>query len=67
MALQFLDLSNNHLSDEIPEFLSNFRTLQYLNISYNNFSGMVPSKGIFENASATSVEGNNMLCGSISS
>ena len=46
MALQFLDLSNNHLSDEIPEFLSNFRILQYLNLSYNNFFGMVPSKGI---------------------
>ncbi|XP_048227504.1 probable LRR receptor-like serine/threonine-protein kinase At3g47570 isoform X2 [Ricinus communis] len=64
-ALQILDLSNNHLSGEIPGFLSTPGALQYLNLSYNNFKGMVPSKGIFKNASATSVEGNNMLCGGI--
>uniref|UniRef100_A0A2C9ULT8 non-specific serine/threonine protein kinase n=1 Tax=Manihot esculenta TaxID=3983 RepID=A0A2C9ULT8_MANES len=64
-ALQVLDLSDNHLSGEIPEFLSHFSLLELLNLSYNNLTGMVPSKGIFKNASATSVEGNNMLCGGI--
>ncbi|XP_050211929.1 probable LRR receptor-like serine/threonine-protein kinase At3g47570 [Mercurialis annua] len=66
-ALQILDLSNNNLSGEIPEFLSSFGALQYLNLSYNNFQGIMPSKGtLFQNASAISVEGNNMLCGGIS-
>ncbi|XP_050208968.1 probable LRR receptor-like serine/threonine-protein kinase At3g47570 [Mercurialis annua] len=66
-ALRILDLSHNNLSGEIPEFLSSFGVLQFLNLSYNNFQGIMPRKGaIFQNASAISVEGNNLLCGGIS-
>ncbi|KAJ9162911.1 hypothetical protein P3X46_022648 [Hevea brasiliensis] len=64
-ALQVLDLSGKYLSREIPEFLSHFDSLQYLNLFCNNFEGTVPTEGIFENGSATSVEGNNRLCGGI--
>ncbi|PRQ57067.1 putative non-specific serine/threonine protein kinase [Rosa chinensis] len=34
-------------------------------MSYNNLEGMVPTKGIFKNATATSVEGNSKLCDGI--
>ncbi|XP_017984166.1 PREDICTED: probable LRR receptor-like serine/threonine-protein kinase At3g47570 [Theobroma cacao] len=61
-GLTVLDISHNNLSGEIPEFFANF-TLQYLNLSYNDFEGMVPTGGVFNNASATSIEGNNKLCG----
>ncbi|XVF29366.1 hypothetical protein REPUB_Repub15cG0114900 [Reevesia pubescens] len=62
-ALEKLDISSNNLSGEIPKFLSSFKSLQYLNLSHNDFEGMVPIGGVFENASATFVEGNNKLCG----
>ncbi|EEF28405.1 serine-threonine protein kinase, plant-type, putative, partial [Ricinus communis] len=63
-ALQVLDLSHNNLSGQIPEFLSQIVLLQ-LNLSHNNFEGPVPAKGVFRNVSATSLEGNNKLCGGI--
>ncbi|XP_038997351.1 probable LRR receptor-like serine/threonine-protein kinase At3g47570 [Hibiscus syriacus] len=58
-----LEVSANNLSGGIPEFLVNFRVLNYLNISFNNFEGVIPSEGVFKNASAIFVEGNNNLCG----
>ncbi|XP_071721898.1 uncharacterized protein [Rutidosis leptorrhynchoides] len=61
-GLQDIDFSSNNLSGEIPDFLSSFE-LHYLNLSNNNFEGNVPIKGIFTNASATSVMGNSKLCG----
>ncbi|KAK3409710.1 hypothetical protein EUGRSUZ_J01806, partial [Eucalyptus grandis] len=61
-GLQFLDLSSNNFSGPVPTFLEHFQ-LQYLNLSFNNFEGEVPSKGVFLNTSATSLEGNNKLCG----
>ncbi|XP_058006590.1 probable LRR receptor-like serine/threonine-protein kinase At3g47570 [Hevea brasiliensis] len=39
--------------------------LEYVNLSFNNFDGDVPTKGVFANASAISVAGNSMLCGGI--
>ena len=60
-----LDLSWNNLSGQIPEFFKGFDSLQSLNLSYNNFVGEVPIKGVFKNASATSIVGNSQLSGGI--
>ncbi|KAK9081962.1 hypothetical protein Syun_030944 [Stephania yunnanensis] len=66
-GLTFLDLSQNKISGEIPMFLQNLSSsLQYLNLSFNNFEGAMPTQGIFQNASAFSILGNNKLCGGIS-
>uniref|UniRef100_A0A7N2MKH7 non-specific serine/threonine protein kinase n=1 Tax=Quercus lobata TaxID=97700 RepID=A0A7N2MKH7_QUELO len=62
-GLRSLDLSNNNLSGEIPKILENFVFLQILNLSYNHFEGEVPIDGVFKNMSATSIRGNDKLCG----
>ncbi|KAI6689006.1 hypothetical protein NL676_025834, partial [Syzygium grande] len=36
-----------------------------LNLSYNNFQGMLPREGVFKNATSTSVIGNAKLCGGL--
>ncbi|XP_076897175.1 receptor kinase-like protein Xa21 [Bidens hawaiensis] len=59
-----LDLSHNKLFGQIPRFLEHF-SLEYLNLSFNNFVGEVPVLGVFANASAFSVSGNNRLCGGL--
>ncbi|XP_022747953.1 probable LRR receptor-like serine/threonine-protein kinase At3g47570 [Durio zibethinus] len=64
-GLMELDLSNNNLSGEVPKFLASFGSLQYLNLSFNDFEGMIPIEGVFKNATAAFVEGNNKLCGGI--
>ncbi|KAK9725062.1 hypothetical protein RND81_05G119700 [Saponaria officinalis] len=63
-SLQTLDLSRNNLSGPVPTYFSKF-PLVYLNLSYNNFEGSVPEKGIFGNMSAVSLVGNKGLCGGI--
>ncbi|KAK9082070.1 hypothetical protein Syun_031469 [Stephania yunnanensis] len=66
-GLKFLDLSQNNFSGQIPMFLQNLSSsLQYLNLYFNNFEGAMPTQGIFQNASAFSILGNNKLCGGIS-
>ncbi|XP_030548849.2 probable LRR receptor-like serine/threonine-protein kinase At3g47570 [Rhodamnia argentea] len=57
-----LDLSHNNLSGQIPEFFEALHLLKILNLSYNNFEGTLPTKGIFNNVSATFVSGNDKLC-----
>ncbi|XP_077231440.1 receptor kinase-like protein Xa21 [Tasmannia lanceolata] len=64
-GIRELDLSYNNLSGKIPEYLEKFRGLEYLNLSFNYLEGEVPKEGIFRNASAISVYGNNKLCGGI--
>ncbi|XP_077225108.1 receptor kinase-like protein Xa21 [Tasmannia lanceolata] len=64
-GIRELDLSHNNLSGKIPEYLEKFRGLEYLNLSFNDLEGEVPKEGIFQNASAISVHGNNKLCGGI--
>ncbi|XVE79443.1 hypothetical protein DITRI_Ditri14bG0059200 [Diplodiscus trichospermus] len=61
-----LDLSHNNFSGQIPEYLEKFSFLTYLNLSYNHFEGKVPTRGLFSNATAISVVGNEKLCGGIS-
>lgn len=63
-GIQNFDISRNKLSGQIPGYLGDF-SLEYLNLSYNDFEGEIPIKGIFKNASAVSVTGNMKLCGGI--
>ncbi|XP_048422089.1 probable LRR receptor-like serine/threonine-protein kinase At3g47570 [Pyrus x bretschneideri] len=64
-GIETLSLARNNLSGTIPKFLENFTFLQSLNLSYNNLEGAVPIEGVFQNATATSVQGNTKLCGGI--
>ncbi|KAG7945902.1 hypothetical protein I3843_14G011300 [Carya illinoinensis] len=64
-GIELLDLSYNNLSGEIPNFLEHFNFLHILDLSYNHFRGQVPTRGVFNNASGTSVKGNGELCGGI--
>ncbi|KAF8029008.1 hypothetical protein BT93_E1630 [Corymbia citriodora subsp. variegata] len=73
-----LNLSQNHLTCVLPKevgklnLLLNWTSLEtsytalhfleILNLSYNNFEGTLPTKGIFNNVSATFVSGNDKLC-----
>ncbi|XP_074318359.1 receptor-like protein EIX2 [Silene latifolia] len=43
--LRYLDLSGNDFQgSQIPKFIGSFKYLRYLNLSYSNFSGIVPSQ-----------------------
>ncbi|WVZ15265.1 hypothetical protein V8G54_012831 [Vigna mungo] len=42
-ALGQLDLSNNQLSEQIPDCWNHLKSLAYLDLSHNNFSGMIPT------------------------
>ncbi|GLT96488.1 hypothetical protein SLE2022_141040 [Rubroshorea leprosula] len=64
-SLKNLDLSTNNLSGQIPKYFQNLTLLHYLNLSFNEFEGEVPYEGVFGNASAVSVVGNQHLCGGI--
>ncbi|KAI9088660.1 hypothetical protein K1719_029774 [Acacia pycnantha] len=64
-GLRYVDLSQNNLSGSIPKDLQGIALLEYLNVSFNMLDGEVPSKGVFGNASAISLIGNNKLCGAI--
>ncbi|XP_031378490.1 putative receptor-like protein kinase At3g47110 [Punica granatum] len=61
-VLHELDLSRNNLSGEIPSFLEKLNMLQVLNLSHNHLESPVPASGIFKNASAISISGNDELC-----
>ncbi|GJZ94201.1 kinase-like domain-containing protein [Tanacetum coccineum] len=63
-GLAKLDLSHNKLSGQIPLFLEQF-SLEFVNLSFNDFEGEVSVKGVFTNASAFSISGNNRLCGGV--
>ncbi|XP_043694414.1 probable LRR receptor-like serine/threonine-protein kinase At3g47570 [Telopea speciosissima] len=64
-GIQNLDLSHNNFSGQIPKDLEKLSALQRLNLSFNNLEGEVPTKGIFKNASAILVNGNDKLCGGV--
>ncbi|KAJ0705309.1 putative protein kinase RLK-Pelle-LRR-XII-1 family [Helianthus annuus] len=62
--LGILDFSMNRFTGNIPSYLQQI-PLKHLNLSYNNFEGEVPVKGVFANTSAISIIGNAKLCGGI--
>ncbi|CAL5422736.1 unnamed protein product [Camellia sinensis] len=64
-GIEELGLSHNNLSGEIPIFFESFPFLRNLNLSFNDLEGEVPIGGVFQNATAISVLGNNKLCGGI--
>ncbi|XP_030938744.1 probable LRR receptor-like serine/threonine-protein kinase At3g47570 [Quercus lobata] len=64
-GIEVMDLSRNNFSSQIPNFLEKL-SLKNLNLSFNDFQGEVPTKGVFANASAISLIGNSRLCGGIS-
>ncbi|XP_054823620.1 probable LRR receptor-like serine/threonine-protein kinase At3g47570 isoform X2 [Prosopis cineraria] len=65
-GLRYLDLSQNNLSGSIPKGIQDITSLTYLNVSFNMLEGEVPNEGVFGNASAISLMGNNKFCGGIS-
>ncbi|KAK6267777.1 hypothetical protein QUC31_011937 [Theobroma cacao] len=64
--LESFDVSSNKISGMIPKSLSKIN-LTFLNLSFNNFEGMIPSGGIFNSATTMSFLGNPRLCGAPSS
>ncbi|KAG5040682.1 hypothetical protein JHK85_013158 [Glycine max] len=60
--LSSLDLSQNDLKG-IPEGFANLSGLVHLNLSFNQLEGPVPKTGIFEHINASSMMGNQDLCG----
>uniref|UniRef100_A0A0E0F317 Receptor kinase-like protein Xa21 n=1 Tax=Oryza meridionalis TaxID=40149 RepID=A0A0E0F317_9ORYZ len=62
-TLKVLKLSNNNLTGSIPASVGNLQLLEQLDLSFNNLKGEVPTKGIFKNATAMRVDGNEGLCG----
>lgn len=63
-GIKVLNLSNNQLSGQIPEFLEDLNFTS-LDLSFNDFEGVLPVKGVFGNASAISAVGNKNLCGGL--
>ncbi|KAK1377935.1 Protein kinase domain-containing protein [Heracleum sosnowskyi] len=63
-GMRNFDISRNKLSGEIPDFFETL-SLKYLNLSWNDLEGEVRTKGVFANANAFSIVGNNGLCGGI--
>ena len=64
-ALELLDVLRNNLSGFIPKGLEKLLFLKYLNILFNDIEGALPTVGVFKNVNATSIIGNNKLCGGI--
>ncbi|CAL5322668.1 unnamed protein product [Camellia sinensis] len=62
VMLETLYMDGNFFQGTIPSTLASLRNL---NLSYNDFEGAVPTKGIFANASEISVNGNSKLCGGV--
>ena len=64
VSLEFLDLSRNNLSGEIPKDMEKIKYLKYFNVSFNGLQGEIPGGGPFKKFSARSFLGNEALCGS---
>ncbi|CAH2049297.1 unnamed protein product [Thlaspi arvense] len=60
---QSLDFSRNTLSAGIPTTMDNLNFLQYLDLSYNDLTGEVPSGTQLKSFGPLPYAGNLMLCG----
>nr|BDI54640.1 LRR receptor-like serine/threonine-protein kinase GSO1 [Triticum aestivum] len=67
MAFEHLYLSSNQLTGPIPTLPANLDDMSYLNLSYNSFSGRIPSGPQLDTLSAENQSlmyiGNSGLCG----
>uniref|UniRef100_A0ACD5VAX5 Uncharacterized protein n=1 Tax=Avena sativa TaxID=4498 RepID=A0ACD5VAX5_AVESA len=63
LLLSMLNLSHNSLSGTTPSTLNKLQSVDNLDLSYNDLQGEIPRNGVFENATAVSLEGNRGLCG----
>ncbi|XVF54883.1 hypothetical protein PTKIN_Ptkin05aG0216500 [Pterospermum kingtungense] len=61
--LEFLDLSCNNLSGEIPMSFVDLKYLKYFNVSSNELEGEIPRGGPFTDLTAQSYARNKALCG----
>ncbi|KAI3898413.1 hypothetical protein MKW92_027910, partial [Papaver armeniacum] len=61
-ALKTIDLHNNSLMEEIPDFLGTFPKLEILNLADNQFSGSIPSSISNNIHLKLNVSGNHNLC-----
>ncbi|KAJ0806625.1 putative transferase [Helianthus annuus] len=61
--LQILDLSRNKFSVRIPPSMSRMTSLDYMDVSYNNLSGRIPSRTQLQTFEPTRYTGNTGLCG----
>ncbi|XP_039173495.1 receptor-like protein 20 [Eucalyptus grandis] len=61
--LEALDLSQNQLSGEIPQELTQLNSLSVFNISYNSLTGPILQSQQFATFENNSYEGNLGLCG----
>jgi hypothetical protein len=51
----------------VPEFFDSLINLEKLDLSYNNFEGLIPTGGCFQNSTVVFLDGNNGLCSQQSS
>ncbi|XP_050228094.1 probable inactive leucine-rich repeat receptor-like protein kinase At1g66830 isoform X2 [Mercurialis annua] len=58
-----LDLSNNLFNGTIPASLEKLSESVYINLSYNNLSGLIPQNDILLSVGPTAFIGNPFLCG----
>ncbi|GAU15765.1 hypothetical protein TSUD_235810 [Trifolium subterraneum] len=77
ISINKLDVSENHLSSDIPRTIGDCIGLEYLFLQGNSFNGTIPTsldslkgevpiEGVFGNVSRLAVTGNSKLCGGIS-
>ncbi|XP_031485008.1 probable LRR receptor-like serine/threonine-protein kinase PAM74 isoform X2 [Nymphaea colorata] len=59
-ALEMIDLSNNSLNGQIPEFLGRFPWLKQLNLADNNFTGPLPTSLAGNKNLILNIKGNNI-------
>ncbi|KAJ7975771.1 Receptor protein kinase-like protein [Quillaja saponaria] len=58
-----LDLSHNAFTGSIPPSLGTLPNRVYIDLSYNNLSGLIPQIGVLLNVGPTAFIGNPFLCG----
>ncbi|XP_049933887.1 probable LRR receptor-like serine/threonine-protein kinase At1g51810 [Nymphaea colorata] len=60
-ALEIIDLSNNSLNGQIPNFLGTFPSLKELNLANNNFAGLLPASLKGNKKIKLNITGNNKI------